>query len=332
MRRYLANLLSSMSSKRSARTSAQFVDVKVGLPLSEDVEALRQGDVLELHSVPIQWDRPGDFSCPEGVVIVSQSCDVVRRAQAELQVSPIVHLEGPELTNALSGRQPRYAHISTLGNGYFADLSIISTIHKQIAIARKTSRGINQSDSQEMARFARAIARRFDRFAFPDEIVPWIRPLQDVFRSKALNRSSPLFRPVAKIEELRLESIAGWTAAEPHDLVLLIVLEVGTLPEVDPDSVELPSPSATTNKGTPGQVASSMPPEGSSASSVIEFWEAFGDSLARLCQPPPHSAPAVMAAVRSFTAEVISEDELMYSRVRRSAEIDLDHLSDPGPY
>jgi hypothetical protein len=172
------------------------------------------------------------------------------------------------------------------------------------------------------------VGRRFDRFAFPDEVTPWIKPLQDILRSKALKARSPIRRPVENITELRLEAVQGWTANPPYDLTLLVIVSPGVLPELDEESDE-PQNQYETTQETIAEVAKDMPPDGAPAIAVLRFWERFGDALARHCRPADTAPEAVREAVRSLSAEVLGEDDLNYARVRRSAEIDLDHLSDP---
>jgi hypothetical protein len=158
--------------------------------------------------------------------------------------------------------------------------------------------------------------------------VPWIKPLQDVIRSKAPKENSPLSRPVRDLVDLRLEAAGGWDAPPPYYLTLLVVLRAGALPE--PVDSSLVNQLEQGRNETIAKVAASMPPEGAPSADVITFWERFGNALAGHCRPSQDAPLAVRSAVRSLEAEVVSEDELTYWRVRRSAEIDLDHLSEPG--
>lgn len=300
------------------------------MPLPPQVSSLRQADVIDISSLPVKWDHPGDVQCVDGVVVISQTCDLIRDNRAEVQVVPLVRLPTQDASQARSGRQPRYAAVSSLGAEYFADLSIVATVHKKYIIEGFRQHGVDQANHNNISNFARAVGRRFDRYAFPDDVTPWLKPLQDILRSRALKKNSPLYRPVEKIVELRLEAVNGWTAEPPFDLVLLVVVEAGVLPELDEgllDSVDLSGSDAEKL----ADIASQMPPNDADPIEIIVFWERFSNALARHCAPPKGAPATVVDAVRSFSAEVVSEDDLQYSRVRRSAEIDLDHLSDPGP-
>jgi len=319
------------SRRRTKRTDDAVVDLSSGLTLSSAVKALRQGDIIDVHRLPIAWDRGNAVACGDGVVVLSQTCDLIRTDRAEVQVAPVVRLEGDDVSQARSGRQPRYAPLPMLGLDYFADLSIVATIHKQYVVDKFRQHGVDQSSHIDIQNFSQAVGRRFDRYAFPNEVTPWIKPLQDIIRSRARKPPSPLSRPLQSIAELRFESVRGWTSDPPYDLNLLIILKPGELPDFDLDESAL-SNSSTTRSESVAEVAKRFPVPGSSATTIVAFWESFAQALVGQCRPPSNSPPEVKSAVRSFTAEVVSEDDFSYARVRRSAEIDLDHLSQPPPY
>lgn len=145
-------------------------------------------------------------------------------------------------------------------------------------------------------------------------------------RSKAPKTGSPIHRPVQHITELRLEAVHGWTTNPPYDLTLLVIVFPGVLPELNGESDE-PRNQREMTQETIVEVAQGMPLDGAPARDLLRFWESFGDALARHCKPSDTAPEAVREAVRSLSAEVLSEDDLSYARVLRSAEIDLDHLS-----
>lgn len=202
-------------------------------------------------------------------------------------------------------------------------------MHKATVIEKRIESLVDQGDVRQVMKFSRAIGRRFDRFAFPDEVVYWIQPLQTVIRKRALKEAGELFRPLQSIEELRLRSATGWGEDPPFDLTLMVILKAGTLPP--PNVVEeLQFSLSDLEDDRPlGEIAAEMPPEGSSHFEVVSFWERFGYALAKMCVPKT-TDPAILGAVNSIDAEVICEDELVHSVARRCPEIDLDHLSGPA--
>lgn len=330
MLKFLRGRLSSGSSTKRGAAEAKYVDLTAGVPLDrEQVDNLRQGDIcLDIKGFEVGWaDSIGLYPCPEGVVVLSQTCDLVKPDVASVQVAPLVKLTGSDAGNAKRGQASRYVSLPHFRSEYFADLSSIGTLHKRRIVASARVPGVDPADHREIARVGQAIGRRFSRYAFPDNVVPWLRPLQDFFRSKALKPNSPLFAVAECIDELRLESLRGWTSAEPHDLVLLVITRPGVLP--DPDAIAEFAGAGTLDLDglTAIQVAEKWPSLSSDPAQVQHYWDRFSDALADMCHPRGDPEAAVRNAVRGFTGSAISADELDYSRVKRSAEIDLDDLS-----
>ena len=82
--------------------------------------------------------------------------------------------------DAHAGRNTaRLALATELPASVLADLTgiSISTILADTPIAT----GVGMADA-DIRRFGQRVARRFGRFPFPDEVVPWLTPLTDVAR------------------------------------------------------------------------------------------------------------------------------------------------------
>lgn len=330
MLRYFTSRLSRIwsGSPHKPELTAAYIDRTSGLPLAAaQLESLRQGDVFPIAALPILWDHAGQAECPLGVVVVSQTCDLVRENIAEVQVSPVVTLSQNPAKEARAHRRPRYTPLPALGDEYFADLSMISTVHKSILLGYESRSGIVNYDWRAKIDFSRAIGRKFDRYAFPDDVTPWLRRLQELMQSKA-PKSGPVGRLADDITELRLEAAAGWGEEPPYDLTLILIVKAGVLPTIDEQTV-LPDLSFPEEETVP-QAAAKRPTDGASQIEVIEFWERLAKAVERLCRPPDGSSESVQNAVRSLEVEVVAEDDLKYSRVIRSVEIDLDHLSAPA--
>jgi hypothetical protein len=315
-------------SREKPELSTRYVDRASGLPLADQVRSLRQGDVFSITALPILWDHAGEAECPFGAVVVSQTCDLVRESVAEAQVSPVVTLSGNLAKEARAHRRPRYAPLSALGNEYFADLSVISTVHKSLLLSCDRQPGIAVHDWLARVDFSRAIGRKFDRYAFPDDVTPWLRPLQELMQSRA-PKAGPVGQLADEILELRLEASEGWDAEPPYDLTLIVIVKASALPTVD-DEVDLPELNLSDSETLP-QAAAKRPAEDAKPEQVIAFWGRIEGALERLCRPPGNAPESVRLAVRSLAVEIVAEDDLKYSRALRSVEIDLDHLSAP-PY
>jgi hypothetical protein len=58
---------------------------------------------------------------------------------------------------------------------------------------------------------------------------------------------------------------------------------------------------------------------------------ALAEAWAARCFPQGNPAQSVRDAVAGIVAEVVPADEFPLTRVRRSEQLDLDHLSSPTP-
>jgi hypothetical protein len=151
-----------------------------------DLLELRQGDFsynekwFVYRSTPDKTGNTLVEEKTEGIVILSQTCDIIRSPQDRpyLEVSPLVRIDEPHVLREIrNGSRPRYAYIPAAAADMLAvDLDRVMTIDKAVASEWSFRRGC--ADTSEQTRFAHAIARKRNRFAFPDELVEVLRPLQ----------------------------------------------------------------------------------------------------------------------------------------------------------
>lgn len=307
-------------------------------PDAEALKAFRQGDVLETLVKVEVLGPDGDgimVPTPLGVVLVSQTCDVVLPNRAAVQIAPHVRLPASAADDARDGRRPRYAHLPQLGACDFADLEVVTTVAKRNLVGLRRRPGV-ESD-EEIRRFAGAVARKFGRFAFPDEVSWWLRPLEEVVASKARKAASPERVALEHVVELRVEASGGWGTA-PYDLTLCVIVEPGTLPTFPGDELpDLPSsldewlhnPVGELRRAS-GEIADRLAKATDSADRYW-LWMALGEAWGNRCRPPANAPSAVHEAVLGVTAEVVPADEFPLTRVRRSEILDLDHISGPTP-
>lgn len=289
----------------------------------------RQGDLIaSLTSLPVLG--ADDVACPLGAVVISQTCDVVRAEPPTVQVARMVQLSGSDATEASAGKRPRYVEVPEAAGRIFADLDLICTLTKR-ELARHDRRAGTASDV-DARRFGRAVARRFGRFAFPDDVAPWLKPLASLMQSKGLKEQSPEGAALGSVVELRIEAAGGWVTP-PYTLTLVVIVRAGVLPTLAED--EPLEVSAGVRRWVDDEVPGSAALAGrilqTSVPAEVRFlWDALGDAWASRCCP---AAPTetVSTAVHSISAEVIPEDEYTLDRYRRSEQLDLDHLSAPTP-
>lgn len=311
----------------------------------------RQGDIVHTSSLPV-IEPDGSVRqhpTPEGAVLLSQTCDVVQPDRLTVVAAPLVRLSGDELTQATRGTRPRYVAVPAVGTDTFADLDIISTLDKDILVRASATTGVGLDD-MEIRRFGRRVARRFGRFPFPDEVVPWLMPLADVIVSKHDKLTGEALA-LEQVVELRVEATEGW-AIPPYALTLVTIVRAGTLPELEEDDQINPPSSLrswlrTPNgelRRTPGDIAKRLHAHqldssgNSSAPTPAEryhLWLALAEAWAARCVPrgryKDDEAVAGAVAGGAVTADIVSEDEYSLVRYRRSEQLDVDHLSPPTP-
>jgi hypothetical protein len=305
---------------------------------TKTLSAYRQADVLAgLDSVTVVGPDGSQVPVPAplGVVLVSQTCDVVLAGRPAVQVARRIRLSADEARDARDGKRPRYAHLPQIGDRDFADLDVIGTVAKgQVAASARTP-GV--AGDEEVRRFAGAVARKFGRFAFPDEIAPWLRPLEEVVASKTRRPNSPEGKALAEVVELRVEAANGWGSG-PYELTLCVIVQPGTLPTFPNDDIPgLPTGLNAWLYGADGELRRSSGEIAARLEDATEpadrhwLWMALGEAWEKKCRPGSNACEGVRSAVADLVAEVVPADEFPLTRVRRSEILDLDHLSGPTP-
>lgn len=299
------------------------------------LEKYHQGDYLAtLTSLPVVTvagvrDRP----TPCGVILIAQTCDIVRENPPTVQAAKLTYLlKTNDAQAARDGKRPRFVHVPTLGDSAFADLDLIATIDKRMLVCHARKPGVETDEDVRV--FGRAVGRRPGRFAFPDEVVLWFNKLTDLISSKSRKLSTPEGRLLAAVEEARVEAADGWTAGPPWHLTLVIIVKPGTLPTfVDDEPPKCPDHLATWLYGSDGglqrasgEIAARMEKE-ETGEGLHHLWEAYAESWAVKCQPPKTESH-----LGTVAAEIVSDDEFTTLRNRRSETLDLDHLSAPRPH
>lgn len=281
-------------------------------------KALRQGDLLLL----------GEGS--EKFVIVSQSCDVVLTKRETILIAPVVELpEGNERRTSLSRENARFVPFEVADQTVFADLARIEYRAKSDVSGAPTESGIDRSDDKAVREFALSAGRWFSRYAFPDEVHHWLRPLQELIRERHDSESSPLGKLFRRIAEVRVEA-DSWSSLT-RQITIHVIVKAGVLPLASEAGPVDTSPEQTT-RISPADLATMILAE-TDGDRVAVLWERFAWSLADLCRPKGAAAsdPAIMGAVSEVSAQLYSDDEFPLSKVRKSEQLDLEFLSDPQP-
>jgi hypothetical protein len=114
----------------------------------------------------------------EGLVVISQTCDIVRKVSDRpfVQVVPIVQVHEKDVETIRLRMRPRFAYLPALSEkGFVADLDRVLTIEKAF-LAEWSRYPAFENDSQRRS-FIETIRRYYDRPAFPDIFVNGIKKL-----------------------------------------------------------------------------------------------------------------------------------------------------------
>ncbi len=311
------------------------------LPDVADPDALRDagyeaGAIVEVPNLVVMDQRGRDHRVPtpHGAVVVSQTCDVVLEGRQMVQLAKLVQLSGELAEQATDRRRPRYVAVPAAGEGFFADLDFVTSVHKDhLATLETPRRGLTTDD--HVREYGRDVGRRYSRFPFPDEVVPWLQPLEDLVREKYAKPQSPLGRVLHEIIELRVEAENGWSNGAPYDLTLVMIVEKGVLPAFDgpPEPPRDQQSWWNQHPRTAADVATRLQSAGTPEARSF-LWNCLGEAMVAKCTPGTREPDDVQFAVAggAFVPEVVSEDEYTLDRVRRSEILDLDHLSTPRPH
>ena len=321
------------ASSPGANASAHVDDVE----LKERLQKYQQADIIPVESLPIRNESGADvpMATPLGAAVVSQTCDVVLVDRPNVQACPVISVEDPStLRQAQHGLMPNLVPLPAAGDNLFADLSVVGTLDKRCMIAHEPQLGVRVID--DVRKFGQRVGRRYSRFAFPDEVIPWLRPLQEVVGARYSNENSPYFWLIKQIASFRLECTGEW-ASDPYELTLVLVMEPDVLP-VFPKNYEPQEPAEIVQflrkRRNASDIATRLRDGKDTPDGRHYLWSRLADELAALCVPKPQDeTPAVLGAVEgsTFFSDIVASTEYSFERYRHSDEIDLDHLSAPLP-
>lgn len=282
------------------------------LPEVTHLHRIRDDGVLEL--VPT----------PQGVVVLTQDCDLAQEGHGDVHLSPLVKLADSEARDAKAGRTSRYIEATALDGDNFVDLGLIGCASQDfVRRSKRTQSMLLASDPQALGR---RVARRFSRFACPDALYPVINPLRSRVRDKAGRGGSALGRVLSQVETLRLESGTGWETQSSWNLLLLIVLKDGNLSTNYSTAGDVPNPTSTADAGASiSSLAEQLDHSTIGSPEHGALWDALGKAL--VAEMTSKGAAAVGSITFSVESEVMDTTDFSFARYLRSVDLDLDNLS-----
>ena len=150
----------------------------------------------------------------EGLIVITQSCDIVRSSTKRpfLEVSPLVKVAPLSLKQIEKGLRPAYAFVpATADADLVADLDRVMTVEKAVVGTWKRTQGC-KTDA-EVRNFAQALARKRARFAFPDEFTQFVSGLQSRLREK-YDKFTEEGNALRALSEIRVRAAPSWDATD----------------------------------------------------------------------------------------------------------------------
>lgn len=249
----------------------------------------------------------------EALVIVSQTCDVVRDPAVNpfIDVSPVVRLDAQSAGEARRGRRPRYAVLPGVGQDAFDKAQV---------------RGLVTLDDQR--KFARSLARVRARFAFPDAFTPSIAPLRDYFQ-KIASKQSPEAEMESLISSVRAEPVDGTTwDSERVKVKLFFIVEDRGLPLLLGHVPVAALPISAHDLCTRLVASLKEAHSDERAATLNAGWQSLVDMWRSKTMVGSTKAPAQTVEVTEAVA--LSASEMTVAQYLNSEQLDFDHLSTPS--
>jgi len=193
-----------------SRIDSSLVNFRQGDFFLGDSSFISLGRIRTDSGYAEQW-----FEVPVlGLILVSQSCDIVRSCAKRpvVEVCPLVEVDQEVLEQVFGWERPMYAAVPALrGQRLVADLDRTMTIEKAVVSGWTRTQGLT-SDS-EVREFARVLARKRQRFAFPDDFNEFVTPLRKRLIEKH-GKESAEGNALRALEEIRVQAEPGWNAPQ----------------------------------------------------------------------------------------------------------------------
>jgi hypothetical protein len=275
------------------------------------------------RQVALQEGGEGLVVVPEPVdrvALLTQTCDLQETSpDARLcQVAPIVDTGETFAHQAARGRLPGWVALPWHSPTSIADLSRITTLERSVLVdAATVGRPRNPG---ERLHFAESVSRHFTRAALPDPVCIVLRPFLQRLKDKH-DKASSEGRCIALVANLRVEASPDFDDAAPS-LTLLVVLEAPDLPPL-PDGAELVDDRIDALVARGPSAAAGQALDTTDPVARREAWTA----LAELWVADSVDLAGDTPGVDSIEVEVLSGDELTFTRLRNAPELDLAYLT-----
>lgn len=158
-----------------------------------------------------------------GMVVISQTCDIVRDTGGRhyVAVCPLIEVATNELNLVRKGRRPYLIDVENAAETAFADLRRVMSVDKRLL--RSWNRRVGFSSEEAKIRFAAALERKFGQFAFPDDFDHAMRPLRERVWSRHNKLNSLPGKIYRSIAQIRFRSNPDWASEKRHVSIVVVL-------------------------------------------------------------------------------------------------------------
>ena len=161
------------------------------------------GEVIEAGPTPV-------LDAVRGMVMLSQTCDVIRPCQDRpfVDVAPLIEMPERKIEEIRRLKRPAFAYVpATAEDRLVADLDRTMTVEKALVAGWTRTPGWETDD--ERRDFVLALARKRSRPAFPDDFVAAARPFQRRLVDKH-DKETPEGAHLRALREIRVRAVPSW--------------------------------------------------------------------------------------------------------------------------
>lgn len=149
-----------------------------------------------------------------GLVVVTQTCDIVRSRvhRPFVEVAPLQRVATPILEEVRRFRRPRFALVPGVAEAhYVADLDRTMTVEKTVLARWSRTMGCRSDD--ETRKFQAALARKRQRFAFPDDFTTFASGLHRKLAERHDKRTEE-GKALRTLLEIRVRAAPSWESQD----------------------------------------------------------------------------------------------------------------------
>ena len=299
--------------------------------VAADCGNLRQGDVIQY----LWLDAAGESSAPNGVAILSQTCDVVQPSKVRCLIAPVIEANDGSLRDARKGRKPLHLFLEPEnGSGLLpcvADMEQATSVLKREIVGKPVlARYVPEASSVHAGNIAARVGRAFNRFPFPDEVYPFFNKLRSNVQSRS-GTLSPFGQVIDLVSDLRV-SANHWTDSRRQLKLYIVIEEERLIPRDDFDPQWVWGVDRVLDLRRSEELASLnlsrvcellLKNDRGDPTTLANLWIRFG-----ACMTTELLHPYLNEEVTECYVEVLADTEMTYRQYQRTVSLDLEVLSD----